>query len=105
LDKALKTPGEEARAEYRMILPDGSVKWAFSRGKTTLLRDGTVELRGITTDITSIKKIEDKLKSHIYQIEQMNKVMSNREIRIIEMKREVNKLLSKLGLEKKYAVD
>ncbi len=60
LDKALKTPGEEARAEYRMILPDGSVKWAFSRGKTTLLRDGTVELRGITTDITSIKKIEDK---------------------------------------------
>ncbi|MBA7574274.1 hypothetical protein ES708_16079 [subsurface metagenome] len=55
-------------------------------------------------DITERKQAEEELKKNMKQLERFNKVAVDRELRMIEMKREINDLLEKAGLEKKYSI-
>lgn len=48
------------------------------------------------------KKAEDTLIKKNADLDYMNKFMVNREVRMAEMKQEVNELLQKLGKEKRY---
>jgi PAS domain S-box-containing protein len=53
----------EFRCEYRVPLPDGSVRWGLTRGSA--VRDAAgkpVRLIGTTTDITDRKRAEDELR-------------------------------------------
>lgn len=53
--------------EWRIIRPDGQLKWIQSRGKVILNRNGKpIKLLGVTLDITRQKKLEDKLKQMAY---------------------------------------
>jgi PAS domain S-box-containing protein len=56
----------------------------------------------IFNDITNKKLYEKKLKSNISELEKFNKIMIEREIKMMELKKEINDLLSKLGLPEKY---
>jgi PAS domain S-box-containing protein len=48
--------------EYRVLLPDGKVRWIHNRGKRlTNRKDGSVTLTGIQTDISSHKRVEQAL--------------------------------------------
>ena len=47
---------------------------------------------------------EEALKKKINQLEKFNRLMVDRELKMIELKREVNELLEKAGMEKKYSV-
>ncbi len=47
-------------------------------------------------------KAEDTLIKKNADLDYMNKFMVNREVRMAEMKQEVNELLQKLGKEKRY---
>ena len=67
-----------------------------SSGKV-LYYEGTVE------DITERKQAEEELKQKMKQLERFNKVAVDRELRMIDLKREINELLEKAGLEKKYS--
>ncbi|MCK5135700.1 MAG: PAS domain S-box protein [Bacteroidales bacterium] len=53
-------------------------------------------------DITDERKVVEELKKKIFQIEKFNKLAVNRELRMIELKQEVNELLRNAGLEMKY---
>ena len=50
-------------AEFRVVLPDGTVKWIMSRGKTLFDADGRpTRMVGIKVDVTARKLAELKLK-------------------------------------------
>jgi PAS domain S-box-containing protein len=62
--------------------------------------NGTV---GVTLDITKRKKAEDILRKHNQELEQFNKMATGRELRMIELKKEINSLCRQLGREEPYA--
>ena len=48
--------------EYRLIMPDGSLKWIFNRGRPIVNKQGTVELLvGTIQDVTNQKHSQDSV--------------------------------------------
>ncbi|MBN1780592.1 PAS domain S-box protein [bacterium] len=56
----------------------------------------------IAEDITDRKRIDEALRSRTKELELFNKSMIDREIKVIEMKKEVNTLMLELGRKIKY---
>jgi len=55
--------GRPIEAEFRIVLPDGKVRWIMSRGKTLFDADGRpTRMVGIKVDITARKQAELQLK-------------------------------------------
>ncbi len=51
--------------DYRILRPDGSVRWIRDRGFPITNEDGAlIKMTGIATDITEIKEAEETLKKH-----------------------------------------
>ncbi len=61
-----------------------------------------VGMVGIAQDITERKQSEQRLQEEKMQLEVLNKTMIGRELRMVEMKQEVNALLAELGRSKRY---
>jgi len=60
---------------------------------------------GISTDITELKKIEEALKKSNEELERFNRAATGRELRIIELKKEVNDLCSLTGQARRYLLE
>ncbi|HEC86520.1 MAG TPA: MEKHLA domain-containing protein, partial [Thermoplasmatales archaeon] len=60
---------------------------------------------GIVRDISERKAIEEELKEKLKELETFYKVAIDRELRMIELKREVNELCKKCGEKPRYAID
>ncbi|MDD3044255.1 MAG: PAS domain S-box protein [Candidatus Delongbacteria bacterium] len=60
------------------------------------------EFAVVFDDITERKKNEEDLNLKIKELNEMNSVMVGREIKMTELKQEINELLKELGREKKY---
>jgi len=84
---ALRKNGREFPAELSLA------KWKARRG---------VFFTGIIRDISKRKGAEELLAKEKDRLEGINKMMTGRELRIIELKKEVNRLLEELGREKRY---
>ncbi len=60
--------------EYRIVLPDGTVKHAYALGHPVLNANGAfVEIVGTTVDITERKRTEDELRKHREHLEDLVK--------------------------------
>ncbi|NWG75079.1 MAG: PAS domain-containing protein [Rubrivivax sp.] len=58
--RAVARSGEEDRVDYRVVLPDGNVRWVSSRGRARRSASGEPEcLTGVTVDITDRKEAEE----------------------------------------------
>jgi PAS domain S-box-containing protein len=57
----------------------------------------------VKQDITESIVAEEKMKNYTKELEVFNKTMIDRELRMIEMKEEVNKMCRQLGIPEKYA--
>ncbi|MDZ8118723.1 PAS domain-containing response regulator [Pontiella agarivorans] len=57
----------------------------------------------IIRDITERKQVEESLRQHNLELEQFNKMATGRELRMIELKQEINGLCRELGREAPYA--
>jgi PAS domain-containing protein len=55
-------------------------------------------------DITESKRSETALKKSLAELKQFNDLMVGRELRMVELKQEINELLKKSGGEEKYAI-
>jgi PAS domain S-box-containing protein len=54
-----KTSGRPSQIEYRIVHPDGNIRWMVSRGRVHYDPSGTAErMMGITVDITERKRAE-----------------------------------------------
>ncbi len=53
-------------------------------------------------DITERKRAEERMNQYVKELEQFNRLAVNRELRMIELKREVNELCKRLGEEPRY---
>jgi PAS domain S-box-containing protein len=89
--------------EYRIVHPDGKILWIFTTGETTYDNYGDpLYIAGICIDITSQKKIEQELIRSLNEQKTLNSFFVDRELRMIELKKEINSLLLQLGYDKKY---
>jgi polar amino acid transport system substrate-binding protein len=55
-------------------------------------------------DITERKQMEDEMQRNVEELEQFSKLAIGREIKMIELKEEINELLGKLGQGEKYEI-
>jgi len=89
--------------EWKMMNASGELRDVII-DKATILGDrNSVEgIIGVISDITERKKAENILTAKIHEIERLNRLFIGREHRMVELKKEVNDLLEKLGQPKKY---
>lgn len=77
----------------------------YSTVKFPIIIEGKPKyLAGYTIDITDQKKAEKVFNDKAAELERFNNLMLGREIKMIELKKEVNELLKKAGKKKKYKV-
>ncbi len=77
----------------------------FVEESIVAIRDFENKIMGflfILSDITSIKQSFNNLQKSLKSLEELNDEMMKREMKIIELKKEINKELEKLGKEPKY---
>ncbi|MBF0571128.1 MAG: PAS domain S-box protein [Candidatus Omnitrophica bacterium] len=80
-------------------------KMFYAQIKTAVLTlDGRACTVGFFTDITERKKLEKELQEKVANLEKLNNSMIGRELRVIDIKKEVNKLCRELGKPEPYGV-
>jgi len=73
--------------------------------RTKLFKIGDKELIiGIFVDISERKRMERELTAKMEDLQKLNAFMKDREKRILELKREVDAVLTSCGKDKKYKV-
>ncbi|MEI7723574.1 MAG: LytS/YhcK type 5TM receptor domain-containing protein [Bacteroidota bacterium] len=61
-------------------------------------------LGGISIDITDRKRAEEELRENTRELKQFNSLMIGRELKMVELKKEINALLINMGEEEKYVI-
>ncbi|MBN2058013.1 MAG: PAS domain S-box protein [Candidatus Saganbacteria bacterium] len=85
---------------------NGSLVYLETSGSPVMDSNGKVlGYRGLDTDITEYKQANDALAKHAAELEKMNKFMIGRELDMINLKKEINRLLVELGRPAKYQVN
>ncbi|MFZ4401010.1 MAG: PAS domain S-box protein, partial [Bacteroidales bacterium] len=104
LDKLLKDPSYIPTLQYRFRDKNGNWKWIESTF-TNLLSDPTVESIVINfRDISERKQDEVALKEKMEDLQRFHNISVGRELKMIELKKEVNELLKNIGKEEKYKI-
>ena len=100
--------------EYRLRHADGTLRYFAGREVVFARRsDGTVQrILGLLLDITERKQAEaeigrrvEELRAANEELTRFNRVTVGRELRIIEMKKQVNELCARLGQPPRYAAE
>ena len=104
LDKLLKEPSYVPTLQYRFRDKNGNWKWIESTF-TNLLADPSVESIVINfRDITERKQDEVALKEKMEDLQRFHNISVGRELKMIELKKEVNELLKNWGKEERYKI-
>ena len=68
LNRSVET-GEDYEADYRIVQPDGSVRWVTARGRAERDTNGRpVRMPGVLADITDRKRLEEELRFRLNQL-------------------------------------
>ena len=92
--------------EKRYLRKSGEVFWAYIN--SALLKDSSGKPQNFITqieDITERKLAEEKIQKQLEELKRWYDVTSGRELRVIELKREVNDLLKRIGEPTRYATE
>jgi len=90
--------------EFRVVWPDGSVRHLKSYGR--VIRDDSgqpLRMTGVNFDITERKHAETVLRARNDELERFNRATVGRELRMIELKREIDALLTASGQPARFA--
>jgi hypothetical protein len=94
---------EEFEMEYRLRNSKGEYRWLLDIGTPNYDAKGEfVGYIGHCFDIDDKIKSEAEQKEKDEEMRQMNSLMIGREIKMKELKEEINRLLKELGREPKY---
>ena len=91
------------RFEWLAKRKDGSTFWIEMYLKKTYIL-GQERILAVGREIDEQKKAKEKILNQLAELQRWQNVMLNREDRVIELKKEVNELLQKLGKQKKYEI-
>jgi len=70
--------GENRLCDYRIILPDGAIRWITSRAQRNCKSAGEPErLVGLSVDITDRKQMENQLREQLQKIEDFKQRLEN----------------------------
>lgn len=96
LPKALRLPGL-AKLNAELELSNAELKHLMNR-----LQEHTTRLQ---IEVTERKRAENDLAAHATELEQFNRLAVGRELRMVDLKREINALAESLGQPPRYSVD
>lgn len=102
--KKLFETGEPQVCELRMVKSDGSIFWVHLSATIALREDDAPVCRLVLIDITERKRAADELQKKYIELERSNNAMVGRELRMIELKAEINALLNAAGQPDKYKI-
>ena len=99
--------------EYRSLWPDGSIHWLEAKGHGYYDATGrATRMEGVVLDIAGRKQAEvalrqkaEALRATNDELEQFNCAMVGRELRMIELKQEINELCGRLGAPSRHETD
>lgn len=95
--------GVPYECDAEVVRPCGEHRWITARGKVERDAEGKVtSLYGTVQDITARKLAEDEIRQRNAELEQFNRASVGRELRMIELKRQVNLLSEELGRAPPY---
>jgi two-component system CheB/CheR fusion protein len=102
------TAVREGRAQNERwhIRKDGSL--FYGSGSVMPLRDNAGGVLGfvkIMRDLTERKRTQEAIREHVEELERFNKAAVGRETRMIELKKEINELCSRIGEADRYVID
>ena len=103
VERSLTEEAHGAVLEYRIARPDGSIRWIRSR-RYPIRDDRGIIARfcGFAEDITDYKLQELELKRRTDEVEVFNQSSVSRELRMIELKAQINALSAELGRPAPY---
>ncbi len=79
--------------EFRLRRADGTYAWVYGTGVPNFSPEGVfLGYLGTTLDITERKETDDRRQEYIDEIERMNQVMVDREIKMVELKEKIKML-------------
>lgn len=91
--------------EYRLHHVSGQYHWLLDMGKPNYNLGGEfIGYIGHCFNITSHKQSEEELRGKITELEQFQRLTVNRELTMIELKKEINELLTQSGQKAKYVI-
>jgi PAS domain S-box-containing protein len=61
-------------------------------------------ITGIIRDVTELVQSEESLRKKIGELEWLNQMMVGREVKMIELKKEINEMLAQMGEKEKYVI-
>lgn len=112
--------GRDVPPDFKAFVAKAELGRADQREWTYIRRDGTrfpvllsvtalfgergriTGYLGVATDLTERKRNEEKLHATVDELERFNRVMLNREKRVLELKKEINQLLAAAGRPPAY---
>jgi PAS domain S-box-containing protein len=107
----LKKQGYVAEYEVKLKRKDGTPFWGLSSVRP-ITYGGKPALLGAFVDITDRKKTEEELSRHLEELRatnaelaRFNRVAVDRELRMVDLKKQVNELCAKLGQGPRYKVE
>jgi PAS domain S-box-containing protein len=90
--------------EYRIVTPDGDIHWVDDRTTVERDADGNItHYQGIVIDITERKRAETELAAQLDELRRWHDATLGREGRTLELKREINTLLTEQGQPPRYS--
>ena len=100
-------------SEYRVVLPSGVVRWINAVGETGYDGKGkAVRMTGLCFDVTRAKEAEEEIRRRIEELKAANEELArfnraavDRELRMIELKKQVNELRAKAGMPAAYQLE
>jgi PAS domain S-box-containing protein len=113
LAKAME-PGQTLDAAFRIRrIGDRAVRWVEAHGRVEFdANRRPVRLLAMLADVTERKQAEEEIKLRIEELrvaneelERFNRLAVGRELRMVELKQEVNEFCRKAGLPPRYAAD
>lgn len=89
--------------EHRLRRVSGEQMWAETYASPVVGPDGQVYRQvGVVLDITRRKRAEEQLAEQLAELRRWYAIMHDREMRVLELKREVNELLAQAGQPARY---
>jgi PAS domain S-box-containing protein len=101
-DRRIMETGRAESMEETVPTPGGTRIFLSTKSPYFDANGRIIGIIGMASDITERKRAEQKILEHMQELERWRKATLGREDRVLELKREINRLLAQLGEPPRY---